>query len=121
VVTGRLSLVGPRPEMPFLSESMDARFVEVRTRAKPGCTGMWQISPWADRLIGEAPQYDRWYVSSANLRVDAWVLWRTALLMLRLGGPAELDDVPRWATWRPVQATAPALAESPPASATEAA
>jgi hypothetical protein len=100
---------------------MDPRFVALRTQAKPGCTGVWQISPWADRLIGEAPQYDRWYVESGNLRVDLWVLWRTALLMLRLGGPADLDEVPRWAMWRPAQGAPATVAEATPAYDPEAA
>jgi lipopolysaccharide/colanic/teichoic acid biosynthesis glycosyltransferase len=101
VVSGVLSLVGPRPEMPFLAEQMDGRFAAMRTAVRPGCTGVWQVSPAADLLIGESPEYDLWYVEWANLRVDCWTLWRTALLMLRLGRPVGLGDVPAWTTWRP--------------------
>jgi len=100
VVVGRLSLVGPRPEMPFLAKAMDPRLAALRTSVRPGCTGLWQVSPVSNRPIGHAPEYDGWYVENGNLRVDSWVLWRTALVMSGLGGPVRLSDVPRWATWR---------------------
>ncbi len=101
VVTGRLSLVGPRPEMPFLAAAMDPGFAELRASVRPGCTGLWQVSSASLGLTADAPQYDRWYVTWGNLRVDAWILWRTALVVLGLGRPVALEDVPRWATWRP--------------------
>lgn len=93
---GRLSLVGPRPEMPNLHERMAQRFAEVRTSVKPGCTGLWQVGADAGRLILETPQYDLFYLAHANLRLDVWILWRTALLVSGVGRPVELDAVPRW-------------------------
>ena len=62
VVTGKMSLVGPRPEMPSLSATFDQDFVAERTTVRPGCTGLWQVSAAKNRLIGEAPQYDLHYI-----------------------------------------------------------
>ncbi|HEX2028222.1 MAG TPA: sugar transferase, partial [Nitriliruptorales bacterium] len=97
---GRLSLVGPRPEMPHLHARMARRFAETRTSVRPGCTGLWQIGAGAERLILETPQYDLFYLAHGNLRLDLWILWRTVLLFSGLGRPVELGDVPRWARGR---------------------
>lgn len=91
----RLSLVGPRPEMPNLHERMARRFAEVRTSVKPGCTGLWQIGADAGRLILETPQYDLFYLAHPNLRLDLRILWRTALIVSGVGRPVELEHVPR--------------------------
>jgi lipopolysaccharide/colanic/teichoic acid biosynthesis glycosyltransferase len=44
VVLGKMSLVGPRPEMPNLTDQFDSEFAKQRTSVRPGCTGLWQIS-----------------------------------------------------------------------------
>lgn len=71
VVTGRMSLVGPRPEMVELSETFDPAFVELRTELLPGCTGLWQVSTAAEGLINERPEFDEHYVRNGTLRLDA--------------------------------------------------
>jgi lipopolysaccharide/colanic/teichoic acid biosynthesis glycosyltransferase len=83
VPLGTMSLVGPRPEMPELLARFDPAFVEARQRVRPGCTGLWQISPDADLLIGEAPQHDLEYLKRWSLRLDVWILARTLRPMLR--------------------------------------
>jgi len=83
VPLGTMSLVGPRPEMPELLTRFDPGFVEARQRVRPGCTGLWQISPDADLLIGEAPQHDLEYLERSSLRLDVWILARTLRLMFQ--------------------------------------
>lgn len=114
VVTGRMSLVGPRPEMPSLAARFEPEFVEMRTRVTPGCTGLWQVSVAAGRLIGEAPEFDRYYVENHTLRLDLWLLARTALDACGLGRPVNLTDVPGWVrpARRAVSPTAPPAMES---------
>lgn len=97
VAQGKMSLVGPRPEMAYLHESMPDGFAELRTSVRPGCTGLWQISEASVGLIGDAPEYDRFYLANRSLRLDLWVLYRTALHMLGLGRALTLLDVPAWA------------------------
>jgi lipopolysaccharide/colanic/teichoic acid biosynthesis glycosyltransferase len=73
VVLGQMSLVGPRPEMPFIVEQYTP-LQRRRLAVKPGMTGLWQIS--ADRafLIHENPEYDLYYITN-NPRF----LWDIAL------------------------------------------
>jgi lipopolysaccharide/colanic/teichoic acid biosynthesis glycosyltransferase len=96
VLCGRMSLVGPRPEMQYLHEGMPDRFGTERTSVRPGCTGLWQISDSCAGLISAAPEYDRFYLANRTLRLDAWVLARTALKMLGFARPMTLSDVPTW-------------------------
>ncbi|MGH9243227.1 MAG: sugar transferase [Acidimicrobiales bacterium] len=94
--SGRMSLVGPRPEMPDLHARFDPTFAARRTTVRPGCTGLWQLSTDCTGLIGEAPHWDLLYVHQRNLMLDLWLLARTVRLLL--GGPhIRLDDVPGWA------------------------
>jgi lipopolysaccharide/colanic/teichoic acid biosynthesis glycosyltransferase len=93
---GRISLVGPRPRMPDEHEPVDPAYAALRLRVPQGCTCLWQIGEHTDALPSDAPEYDAWYVAHATLRLDAWILWRTALKMVGLGTPRSLRDVPPW-------------------------
>jgi lipopolysaccharide/colanic/teichoic acid biosynthesis glycosyltransferase len=85
VVSGAMSLVGPRPAIAVSHERFgvdDARF---RLRSRPGCTGLWQISREADRPLYEAPHHDRRYLEQARLTLDLYLLWATLGCLLNLG------------------------------------
>jgi exopolysaccharide biosynthesis polyprenyl glycosylphosphotransferase len=73
VLLGHMSLVGPRPEMPFIVEQYTP-LQRRRLSVKPGITGLWQLS--ADRafLIHENMEYDLYYLTN-NPRF----LWDIAL------------------------------------------
>jgi lipopolysaccharide/colanic/teichoic acid biosynthesis glycosyltransferase len=96
VVRGRMSLVGPRPEMAHLNDALPADFAVERTSVRPGCTGFWQISDGCTGLIGESPEYDRFYVVHRSVRFDLWVLGHTILKMLGRPQFPGIDDVPSW-------------------------
>lgn len=97
VIRGRMSLVGPRPEMPYLHEATPDAVARMRTSIRPGCTGLWQVSKHCTSMIHEHPEMDAYYVEHQTLRLDLWILFQTLQLMLlptkRLVG---LDDVPVW-------------------------
>ena len=78
VLLGHMSLVGPRPEMPFIVENYTP-LQRQRLAVKPGITGLWQIS--ADRafLIHENIGYDLYYVRHRSLWMDVAILLHTAL------------------------------------------
>lgn len=102
VTLGHMSLVGPRPEMAHLHERLPSSFAELRTSTRPGCTGLWQIGEACSGLIEAAPEYDRFYLANRSLRLDLWVLGRTALNMIGVGKLVTLDDIPSWAVRQPV-------------------
>jgi lipopolysaccharide/colanic/teichoic acid biosynthesis glycosyltransferase len=85
VVRGSMSLVGPRPEMAQLMDNFNPSEADFRTKARPGCTGLWQISRDADREIYESPQYDREYLQRAGASLDLTLLWSTVRRLLRSG------------------------------------
>jgi lipopolysaccharide/colanic/teichoic acid biosynthesis glycosyltransferase len=99
VPIGWMSLVGPRPEMPSVLAHYPAEFAADRTTIRPGCTGLWQLSPASANLIFEAPEYDRAYLNRGNLRLDVWLLYRTLRVWLPRARAVALADVPAWA-WR---------------------
>ncbi len=96
ILSGRMSLVGPRPEMAALAATFDQEFVRERLTVRPGCTGLWQISEGCSGLIGESPQYDLHYIRCWTLRLDVWILWRTVIQMMGADSVTSVDDIPRW-------------------------
>lgn len=100
VLTGRMTLVGPRPRMPDAHESVPDDYHEHRTKVPQGCTGLWQISIDRDRMPHESPEYDFFYITHWSVRLDAWVLYRTCRKMLGVGGPVELCHIPTWTLGR---------------------
>lgn len=121
VVMGKMSLVGPRPEMAYLHEQLPQGFGRLRTSVRPGCTCIWQVSEASTGLIGDAPEYDRFYMDNRSLRLDMWVLYRTGLQMLGFGRTVTLADVPAWAcrdeALNTITLDEPAFAESMATSA----
>jgi exopolysaccharide biosynthesis polyprenyl glycosylphosphotransferase len=81
VLMGTMSLVGPRPEMPFVVERYDAR-QRTRLRVKPGITGLWQLS--ADRAfpIHQNLEYDLYYIDNRTFSMDAAILIHTLVFAL---------------------------------------
>lgn len=95
VAGGHMSLVGPRPEMPHILNRFDPHHTVVRSRFRPGCTGLWQISSASSAMMYEAPEYDLFYAEHHCMRMDLWIMWRTAL---QAAGAAAitLAEVPSW-------------------------
>ena len=81
VLRGEMSLVGPRPEMPFVVEGYN-EIQRQRLGVKPGVTGPWQIS--ADRAfsIHDNMQYDLYYVENRELTLDLAILLLTPFALL---------------------------------------
>ena len=78
VVRGEMSLVGPRPEMPFIVAGYSDLERE-RLGVRPGITGLWQISADRDRPIHENILYDIYYIKNRSFLLDLAILLRTAL------------------------------------------
>ncbi len=82
VLTGSMSLVGPRPPLP---EESAAYGPDIRRRllVKPGLTGLWQISGRSDLPWEEAVRLDLRYVEDWSLALDAVILWKTLRAVLQ--------------------------------------
>ncbi len=83
VFLGNMSLVGPRPEMPFIVQRYNSRHRQ-RLQVIPGITGLWQLS--ADRAlpIHENVEYDLYYIRNRTFFMDIAILIHT--LIFALGG-----------------------------------
>jgi lipopolysaccharide/colanic/teichoic acid biosynthesis glycosyltransferase len=84
VLLGSMSLVGPRPEMPFIVRRYNSRQRQ-RLQVVPGITGLWQLS--ADRAfpIHENIQYDLSYIQNRTFFMDLAILIHTPFRALRGG------------------------------------
>jgi lipopolysaccharide/colanic/teichoic acid biosynthesis glycosyltransferase len=82
VLKGEMSLVGPRPEMPFIVAQYHLVERE-RLAVKPGITGLWQISPARAFPIHENLQYDLHYIRNQNFFLDCAIILRTITAVIR--------------------------------------
>jgi exopolysaccharide biosynthesis polyprenyl glycosylphosphotransferase len=82
VLRGEMSLVGPRPEMPFIVEQYGPLQRE-RLRAKPGITGLWQISYARTEAIHQNLDYDIYYVENRSLLLDVVILVLTVFAVVK--------------------------------------
>jgi exopolysaccharide biosynthesis polyprenyl glycosylphosphotransferase len=76
VLSGSMSLVGPRPPLPSEVERY-ASEVRRRLLVKPGITGLWQVSGRSDLSWEDAVWLDLHYVENWSVGLDALVLWKT--------------------------------------------
>jgi len=85
VFKGDMSLVGPRPEMPFIVEKY-TEYQRQRLTVIPGITGLWQISGDRALQIHENLEYDFYYIANRSLSLDLAILFQTAFSVIRGAG-----------------------------------
>jgi exopolysaccharide biosynthesis polyprenyl glycosylphosphotransferase len=81
VLTGRMSLVGPRPPLPREVVRYE-NAVHRRLLVKPGLTGLWQISGRSDLSWDDSVRLDLQYVENWSLALDLSILFRTAAAVI---------------------------------------
>lgn len=81
VLFGDMSLVGPRPEMPFIVECY-TELHRQRLQVVPGITGLWQLSADRHFQIHENLQYDLYYIQNRNFVMDLAILIHTAFFAM---------------------------------------
>jgi exopolysaccharide biosynthesis polyprenyl glycosylphosphotransferase len=82
VIRGDMSLVGPRPEMPFIVEQYEP-WQRRRLEVKPGITGLWQILGRKDLPLRENIEYDFYYIRNRSLVLDLVILLKTVGVVVR--------------------------------------
>jgi lipopolysaccharide/colanic/teichoic acid biosynthesis glycosyltransferase len=80
-----MSIVGPRPEMPFIVEKYNEWQCK-RLEVKPGITGLWQILGRKDLPLHENLEYDFYYIKNRSLLLDLIILLKTIPAILRRKG-----------------------------------
>lgn len=87
VVLGDMSLVGPRPAIPYEVESYPAWYAK-RFAVKPGLTGLWQVSGRNQRTYEEMVSLDIDYAENRSLLGDIAILAKTPRAVLGRKGVA---------------------------------
>lgn len=82
VLRGDMSMVGPRPEMPFIVEQYQA-WQRRRLDVKPGITGLWQVIGRKNLPLHLNMEYDFYYIRNQSLLLDLEILIRTVPAVLR--------------------------------------
>ncbi|WP_260235270.1 sugar transferase [Curtobacterium sp. PhB172] len=85
VLSGEMSLVGPRPPLQREVSGYDVR-VHRRFLVKPGITGLWQVSGRSDLSWDDSVRLDLYYVENWSITVDLVILWRTIRAVVRSDG-----------------------------------
>ena len=87
VLRGEMSLVGPRPPLPYEVEQYDSVQMR-RLSAPPGITGLWQVSGRNQLSYRSMIQLDLEYIDRWSLLLDLGILARTVPVVLKNSGRA---------------------------------
>lgn len=85
VLRGDMSLVGPRPELPWLVDQY-ADWQRKRFNVPQGMTGWWQINGRSDKPTLAKTRDDLYYIQNYSLLLDLVILWRTIGAVVRRKG-----------------------------------
>ena len=78
VVTGEMSLVGPRPFPDYHLAKFPKEFRSLRHQVPPGITGFWQVTDRSETDLERTEAADAYYIHNWSLWLDTWILLRTA-------------------------------------------
>ncbi len=91
ILTGKMSLIGPRPERPEFVEELERQipFYDVRHLVVPGVTGWAQVMYPYGASTEDARhklEYDLYYIKNHSIQLDFAILIKTILVILRHSG-----------------------------------
>ena len=76
VLNGEMSLIGPRPNVPWEVESYKSWHYD-RLAVLPGITGLAQVMGRSDISFDQIARYDIQYAKNTTLQLDLWICWQT--------------------------------------------
>ncbi len=86
VLKGDMSLVGPRPPIPYECQNYDVWHRRRVMEMKPGITGLWQVEGRSALPFDEAVRMDIRYVREWSLWMDLMIIFKTPLVVLTCKG-----------------------------------
>jgi exopolysaccharide biosynthesis polyprenyl glycosylphosphotransferase len=81
ILAGTMSLVGPRPEVPYLVEKYQP-WQRKRFAVPPGLTGWWQVSGRSDKPMHLHTEDDLYYIQNYSIWLDLQIIVRTVWVVL---------------------------------------
>jgi len=84
ILRGEMSLVGPRPTLPYQVENYDQKQMR-RLDVKPGITGWAQVNGRSALTWPERIELDLWYIENWSLWLDLKIILKTFLVVLKKG------------------------------------
>lgn len=81
VLRGEMSLVGPRPVLPYEYEMFKPWYHE-RDKVLPGCTGFWQVYGRSKTNFDEMVLMDIYYIQNMSPWLDLWIILKTIPVMI---------------------------------------
>ena len=86
VLKGDMSMVGPRPPIPYEATHYEPWHLRRILIAKPGITGLWQVEGRSRVTFSEMVRMDLRYIRHCSLALDLKILLKTAGVVLRCTG-----------------------------------
>ncbi len=86
VLKGDMSLVGPRPPIPYECQNYDVWHRRRVMEMKPGITGLWQVQGRSALPFDDAVRMDIRYVREWSLWMDLMIIFKTPLAVLTCKG-----------------------------------
>jgi lipopolysaccharide/colanic/teichoic acid biosynthesis glycosyltransferase len=86
VLKGEMSLVGPRPPIPYEFDTYDVWHKRRVLEVKPGITGLWQVGGRSRTTFDEMVRLDIQYLREWSIWMDIKILLKTPLAVMFAGG-----------------------------------
>jgi lipopolysaccharide/colanic/teichoic acid biosynthesis glycosyltransferase len=86
VLKGDMSLVGPRPPLPYEAFNYQPWHLRRMLVVRPGVTGMWQVEGRSSVTFDEMVRMDLRYIRQCSLALDLKILLKTVFVVLRCSG-----------------------------------
>ena len=85
ILKGDMTIVGPRP---IVTDELDfyGKYEDYYKAVKPGLTGLWQVSGRSDTTYDERVALDMEYVTTRNTFKDLYIIFMTAVKVLKREG-----------------------------------